>query len=660
MWNRYRTVFPGIAALALAVCVMPVCGAWAQQVGLTPVIVEAESGELGSEFEVRTDDATGTTYVAITTDVAETTGSGSYPGENRTIRYQVTFPEAGSYELYARVRVSAGGFDDDSFFYGSAFGELDPADGAAWTMVNQLASAGYELADEYITEAGAAGNEVWKWVNLSENQLTGEAPVTFEVQEGALDQTLEIGARENGLDLDRFAFGPADVFFTVSNLDNGEEGVTEDPRGPGEEPTSTPLAEGLSKWLGNVYSGSQLPDFEQYWNQVTPENAGKWGSAEGSRDNMVWAPLDQAYALAKDNGWTFRFHVLIWGAQQPSWMQNLPEEEQLAELREWFELVAERYPDMDYVEVVNEPLHDPPSCAHPNNTDPQTGICRNDTGNYMEALGGEGETGWDWVITAFEMAREIFPPTTRLMINDYGILSSTSEAVRYRTIIELLQERDLIDAIGMQGHAFSTRSGNFSGQQVLDILARTGLPLMITEMDVDGNPNVANISQSESDDNQLETMQRVFPVLWEHESVVGITFWGWRAGMWRTDQEAYLVRSNGSERPALEWLRDYLASNASAREPESGVPSAFVLHQNFPNPFNPSTRIGFEVRRSAPVTLKVFDALGRNVATLLNEHPHAPGSYAVDFSAADLPSGVYLYTLQVDGAVDGRQMVLLK
>ena len=75
------------------------------------------------------------------------------------------------------------------------------------------------------------------------------------------------------------------------------------------------IAEGKEKYLGNIYSTSQLPDFLDYWNQVTPENAGKWGSVERTRDVMNWSELDAAYALAKDNGLPFRMHVLVWGNQ---------------------------------------------------------------------------------------------------------------------------------------------------------------------------------------------------------------------------------------------------------------------------------------------------------------------------------------------------------
>lgn len=156
----------------------------------------------------------------------------------------------------------------------------------------------------------------------------------------------------------------------------------------------------MDKFLGNIYSPSQVENFEYYWNCVTPENAGKWGSVEGTRDQMNWSSLDAAYALARDNGFCFNFHVLIWGAQQPAWISELSPEEQLEEIQEWFQAVAERYSftesPFDVVQVVNEPLHQPP--------DGQEGRA-----NYIEALGGAGETGWDWVITAFELARQIFP-----------------------------------------------------------------------------------------------------------------------------------------------------------------------------------------------------------------------------------------------------------
>jgi GH35 family endo-1,4-beta-xylanase len=76
---------------------------------------------------------------------------------------------------------------------------------------------------------------------------------------------------------------------------------------------------------------------------------------------MNWTALDATYNLAKANGFLFRLHVLVWGNQQPAWIESLPPAEQLVEIQEWFDALAARYPDLDYVEVVNEPLHDPPN-----------------------------------------------------------------------------------------------------------------------------------------------------------------------------------------------------------------------------------------------------------------------------------------------------------
>ncbi|MFC1551173.1 endo-1,4-beta-xylanase [Candidatus Latescibacterota bacterium] len=297
----------------------------------------------------------------------------------------------------------------------------------------------------------------------------------------------------------------------------------------------TQLASGHEKFLGNVYSRAQIQDFEKYWNQVTPENAGKWGSVERTRDEMNWDALDAAYKLAKDNGFIFRYHVLIWGNQQPAWIETLPTEEQHEEIVEWFSLVAQRFPDIDYIEVVNEPLNDPPS-------QPGRG-----GGNYIEALGGTGDTGWDWILNAFRLARKYFP-NTKLMINDYNIVNNDENAARYLEIIKLLQAENLIDAIGVQAHAFSVTAEAATMKKNLDLIAKSGLPIQVTEFDIDGP----------TDEVQVKEYQRIFPVFWEHPSVIGMTFWGWRPGQWRTRQGANIVLQDGTEKPAMVWMKEYL------------------------------------------------------------------------------------------------------
>ncbi|MBS1494793.1 MAG: T9SS type A sorting domain-containing protein [Bacteroidetes bacterium] len=91
------------------------------------------------------------------------------------------------------------------------------------------------------------------------------------------------------------------------------------------------------------------------------------------------------------------------------------------------------------------------------------------------------------------------------------------------------------------------------------------------------------------------------------------------------------------------------------------VPDKYFLSQNYPNPFNPSTRINYELRNTNYVTLKVFDLLGKEVATLVNDKQSA-GTYAVDFNSAEfnLPSGIYFYTLNAGEFQETRKMVLVK
>mgnify|MGYP000595618669 CR=1 FL=1 len=306
--------------------------------------------------------------------------------------------------------------------------------------------------------------------------------------------------------------------------------------------TSGPyLAQGKSKFLGSVYSSrdSYNEDFEFYWNGMWQGNSGKWGSVEGVRDYMNWGEFDQAYNFAKEHGVIYQMHVLLWGNQQPNWIYNLSDEEQLAEIREWFQAVADRYPDMDYVQVVNEPVNDPPD-----------GTSGSDSGNYAKALGGTGETGFDWIINAFRLAREIFPGTP-LMINEYNVEGDWSKALQYVKIINKLKEEGLIDAVGIQGHAFST--AYYSVHELttnLDYIASTGLPIMVTEMEIDGL----------DDQVQLAEYQRVFPIYWEHPAVIGINLSGHRVGNWRTEYGAYIANEDDSPRPAFIWLRHYVQS----------------------------------------------------------------------------------------------------
>ncbi len=92
---------------------------------------------------------------------------------------------------------------------------------------------------------------------------------------------------------------------------------------------------------------------------------------------------------------------------------------------------------------------------------------------------------------------------------------------------------------------------------------------------------------------------------------------------------------------------------------EEKAPISYALHQNYPNPFNPTTEIRYQTSEVGYVTLKVFDVLGREVATLVNEPRHA-GEYTVRFDAAKLSSGVYYYRFTAGSFSQTKKMLVLK
>ncbi len=94
-------------------------------------------------------------------------------------------------------------------------------------------------------------------------------------------------------------------------------------------------------------------------------------------------------------------------------------------------------------------------------------------------------------------------------------------------------------------------------------------------------------------------------------------------------------------------------------EVEVGVPNKFKLEQNYPNPFNPSTQIDYSIKLGGLITLRVYDILGNEVATLVNEKKSA-GYYSVNFNAASLPSGIYFYKLTSGNFTDTKKLILIK
>jgi GH35 family endo-1,4-beta-xylanase len=497
---------------------------------------------------------------------------------------------------------------------------------------------------------------------------------------------------------------------------------------------SQQLSSDTNKFLGAGTSVDFFRDFNKYWNQLTPGNDGKWGSVTYARGQYNWNNLDKLYNYAINRGLLYKHHTLVWGSQQPSWIAGLDSANQRAEVENWFRLVGEKYPKMSFVDVVNEPFHTPlPS--------------------YKNALGGDGATGWDWVITSFQLARKYMAPTVKLILNEYNVLGNGTVTNNYISLINLLKDRNLIDGIGVQGHYFEFR-GEIGGpnpyvyniseiKNNLNKLTATGLPVYITEFDID----------EAIDSNQLAQYKIYFPILWSNPGVKGITFWGYiEYDIWTSHPYTYLLLANETtERPALKWLRNYvltpfppilispIAVDSVRRNPilkwytsnnaksyrfqisrsssfsttildtivsdttvqvnslaantnhywrvsatndygtseystlaafTTGtqfvnvkdfvsIPTEFQLSQNFPNPFNPFTTIHYSIPHSGYISLKVYNLLGQEIATLF-EGTRQPGNYRESFDGSKLTSGVYLYQLRTNSFCDTKKFVLIK
>jgi endoglucanase len=112
------------------------------------------------------------------------------------------------------------------------------------------------------------------------------------------------------------------------------------------------------------------------------------------------------------------------------------------------------------------------------------------------------------------------------------------------------------------------------------------------------------------------------------------------------------------------WLDDVSLKEINLKtnlvdHPENGNKSTFSLYQNYPNPFNPSTTISYSISQSSFVSLKIYDVVGREIESLVNEDQN-PGEYSIRYNASRLPSGIYFLRLSADGIVEIKKCVFIK
>lgn len=326
------------------------------------------------------------------------------------------------------------------------------------------------------------------------------------------------------------------------------------------------LSKNPDKFLGNITTGnsqmdvSGVPKYYQLWNQVTPENATKWGSVEGTRGSYSWWGADNASSYASEHNFPFKFHTLVWGSQYPSWFtSSLSVQERYNAIVKWMDAVKAHYPNLVMIDVVNEAV----------------GMHQQGNPLMKESLGGGGRTGYDWLVKAFELAYERWPNAI-LIYNDYNTFQWDTDA--YIELVRTLRDAGApIDAYGCQSHDVDNISKSSLQTAMNKIQDAVKLPMYITELDI-------NI---ESDEQQKAQYQNIFPMMWEAEYCAGVTLWGYIYGSTWVDHSG--LYKNNSERPAMTWLKEYMATDAAknAKSPFPGMKKQISLYIKPQTPLAP-------------------------------------------------------------------------
>jgi len=216
------------------------------------------------------------------------------------------------------------------------------------------------------------------------------------------------------------------------------------------------------------------------------------------------------------------------------------------------------------------------------------------------------------------------------------------------------------------GYANSAVPGAFGGNQVLKLTEDYPLPVELSSfvsLVIDRNVKLNWTTSSETNNSGFEIERR--NARGEAQDVWNkIGFVAGNGTTITTSNYSFIDRklNSGSYNYRLKQI-DYNGNFEYfilSNEVSIGVPSIFNLSQNYPNPFNPKTIISYQLAVSSDISIKVYDALGKEVATLVNQIQNE-GYYSVDFDGNNFSSGVYFYKLVVDGIViDTKRMVLLK
>ena len=399
---------------------------------------------------------------------------------------------------------------------------------------------------------------------------------------------------------------------------------------------SAQLSSNPDKFLGNITTryqmdaGGGVPKYYELWNQVTPENESKWGSVEGTKGSYNWG-CDTPFNYAKKYGFTYKFHALVWGAQYPNWFSSsMSIKDRYNAIVKWFDAVKKKYDTLPMIDVVNE------------------AVGTHQAGNPMmkESLGGGGKTGYDWLIKAFELAYERFPNSI-LIYNDYNTFQWNTD--EYIDLVRSLRDAGApIDAYGCQSHDLTDCDFNKFKTAETKIQNSLKMPMYSTEYDIG----------TTDDKLQEKRYKEQIPYMWEKDYCAGITLWGYIYGAtWTTDGNSGIYK-NGKERPAMTWLKEYMASDEAknAKSPFPGmVKEASIYIRPRDLKVAKGDKLPIKVRASmATKTIEKIDLyVGDDLIATMKEAPYVT-EYAVPADAKTGWTDLKAIATTTDGATYER------
>lgn len=290
------------------------------------------------------------------------------------------------------------------------------------------------------------------------------------------------------------------------------------------------------KYLGcisqiNSTGGTVFPN---YWTQITTENACKWQELQPNGpvyDATKKARMNTSMGIAQQRSIPFKFHAILWGRSIPDWAEQSSSSTIFQEkLRTYIQsLPAALGGFPTYIDVLNEPFGAPIEASW-GTVPPANGYKRSLSDQQVSNL----------AVFAFQVARNNFP-NSKLLLNEFNVMTDTDRRTEFIVLANRLKSLNLIDGIGLQFHWFETLK-NLTPAGITTTLNQlttdTGLPIHISELSINGlfwNSEFKLIdgptSTISAEEVQRSRFNNVFPALWNHPNVRGITLWSYYSAL---------------------------------------------------------------------------------------------------------------------------------